>query len=285
MLFSVTSGRLPSVRPMASRPTRPGIDLRRREPVQMTVIPVHSLRHVPGDVVGVGVRHPRRDVQQHVVGISLRADVKSVGMEIQRRRGHLLRVDRDRLTLGRVLRTEVIPDGQAGEVVLEMDDQPFSPETPAASAPDRDCRPTSCRPTPCRGSPHSRTGGSSGPAWPPYRAMAWPCRAVSRTSRTPSLLASVTGSRNSARIAGSVLLSAVCAQAVAPGHASTTRTAPMVSHRTKRPVCGASPNENLSSKGEGGDCPRLNRRVPKIARASHIALRGAVLRNSSSCCE
>ena len=60
------------------------IDLRRSEPMKMTVIPVHSLRHVPGNVVGVGVGHPWRDVQQHVVGISLRTDVSSVGVEIQR---------------------------------------------------------------------------------------------------------------------------------------------------------------------------------------------------------
>ena len=50
----------------------------------MAVIPVRSLRHVPGDVVGVGVGHPWRDVQQHVVGISLRTDVQPVGVEIDR---------------------------------------------------------------------------------------------------------------------------------------------------------------------------------------------------------
>ena len=41
-------------------------------------------------------------------------------------RSHLLRVERNGLTLRRVLRTEVVPDGQAGEAVLEMDDQPFA---------------------------------------------------------------------------------------------------------------------------------------------------------------
>src|SRR5437660_11634253 len=30
------------------------IDLRRGEPMKMTVIPVESLRHVPGNVIGVG---------------------------------------------------------------------------------------------------------------------------------------------------------------------------------------------------------------------------------------
>jgi hypothetical protein len=60
------------------------IDLRRSEPMKMTVIPVHSLRHVPRNVVGVGVGHPWRDVQQHVVGISPRTDMSSVGVEIDR---------------------------------------------------------------------------------------------------------------------------------------------------------------------------------------------------------
>ena len=94
--------------------------------MQVAMIPVGSLRHVPGKVVSIGVGHSRRNVQQHVVGISLRTDVKSVGVKIDRRRGHLLRIDRDGLTLGRVLRTEVVPDGQAGEAVLEMNDQPLA---------------------------------------------------------------------------------------------------------------------------------------------------------------
>src|SRR5262245_56338013 len=34
-----------------------GIDVGRREPMQMTVIPIQSLRHVPWNVVGVGVGH------------------------------------------------------------------------------------------------------------------------------------------------------------------------------------------------------------------------------------
>ena len=62
----------------------PGIDVRRGEPMKMTVIPVQSLRHVPGNVVGVRVGHPRREVQQHIVGISLRTDMGSVGVEIER---------------------------------------------------------------------------------------------------------------------------------------------------------------------------------------------------------
>ena len=73
------------------------VDLRGRKPMQVTVIPICSLRHVPGDIVGVGVGHPWRNVEQHVVGIPLRTDMKSVGVEIERRRRHLLRIDRDRL--------------------------------------------------------------------------------------------------------------------------------------------------------------------------------------------
>ena len=49
-----------------------GINLRRSEPVKMTVIPVQPLRHVPGYVVGVSVRHARRNVQHDVVGVPLR---------------------------------------------------------------------------------------------------------------------------------------------------------------------------------------------------------------------
>ena len=61
-----------------------GIDLRRGEPMKMTVIPVQPLRHVPRDVVGVGVRHSWRDVQHDIVGISSRTDVSPMGMEIYR---------------------------------------------------------------------------------------------------------------------------------------------------------------------------------------------------------
>src|SRR5262249_34591718 len=85
-----------------------------------------SLRHVPWNVVGVGVGHAWRDMQQHIVGISPRTDMSSVGVEVDRRGGHLLRVERNGLTLWRVLRTEVVPDGQAAEPVLEMDDQRFA---------------------------------------------------------------------------------------------------------------------------------------------------------------
>src|SRR4029077_1768874 len=58
------------------------IDLRRSEPMKMAVIPEESLRHVPRHVIGVGVRHPRRDVQHDIVGIPLRTDVSSMGVEI-----------------------------------------------------------------------------------------------------------------------------------------------------------------------------------------------------------
>src|SRR5262249_60850092 len=88
-----------------------GIDVGRSEPMKMTVIPIQSLRHVPWNVVGVRVGHAWRDMQQHIVGISPRTDMSSVGVEIDRRGGHLLRIDRNGLTLWRVLRTEVVPDG------------------------------------------------------------------------------------------------------------------------------------------------------------------------------
>jgi hypothetical protein len=48
----------------------------------MAVIPEQPLRHVPRHVIGVGVRHPRRNVQHDIVGISLRTNVSSVGVEI-----------------------------------------------------------------------------------------------------------------------------------------------------------------------------------------------------------
>ena len=60
------------------------IDLRRSEPMKMTVIPIQSLRHVPWNVVGVRVGHAWRDVQQHIIGISPRTDMSSVGVEIDR---------------------------------------------------------------------------------------------------------------------------------------------------------------------------------------------------------
>ena len=51
----------------------------------MAVIPICALRLIFGNVVRVGIRHAVRDVQQDVVGISLRADVKAVDVEVQRR--------------------------------------------------------------------------------------------------------------------------------------------------------------------------------------------------------
>ena len=58
------------------------VDLRRSEPMKMAVIPEQPLGHVPRHVIGVGVRHPRRDVQHDIVRISLRTDVSSMGVEI-----------------------------------------------------------------------------------------------------------------------------------------------------------------------------------------------------------
>src|SRR5262249_39133085 len=52
-------------------------------------------------------------------------------------------------------------------------------------------------------------------------------------------------------MAGSALFSAVCAQAVAPGHSSAPRTAreAIVSNLTRRPAWNASPNESLCMRG------------------------------------
>src|SRR5262249_16513341 len=61
-----------------------GIDVGRSEPMKMTVIPIQSLRHVPWNVVGVGVGHAWRDVQKQIIGISPRTDMSSVGVEVER---------------------------------------------------------------------------------------------------------------------------------------------------------------------------------------------------------
>ena len=151
------------------------IDLRGGQRVQMAVVPVRPCGMFVGDIVRVGVRHARRDVQQNVVGISLRADVQAVDVEVERRRGQLLRVDRHRLALGRVLRAEVVPDGQVGEGVVRVDDQRLAGKHLQRRRRVEIRRPTSSRPTPCRGSPRSRRAGSSGPASPPYRG--WPALA------------------------------------------------------------------------------------------------------------
>src|SRR5262249_15077253 len=112
--------------PDRKQPHQTRIDLCRGEPMKVTVIPIQPLRHVPRDVVGVGVRHLWSDVQHDIVGISPRADVSSMRVKIYWRRGHLLRVEGNGLIFKRVSRNEVIPDGQAGEAVFEMDDQPFA---------------------------------------------------------------------------------------------------------------------------------------------------------------
>ena len=47
----------------------------------------------------------------------------AVGVQVERRRGQLLGIERHLLALRRVLRIEEVADGQAGQAVLEMDDQ------------------------------------------------------------------------------------------------------------------------------------------------------------------
>ena len=73
------------MRPIASRPAKPVIDVRRGQAVQVAVIPIRALRHVLRDMIGVGVRHAGRDVQQHVVGIAFRTDVDAVNVQVERR--------------------------------------------------------------------------------------------------------------------------------------------------------------------------------------------------------
>ena len=97
--------------------------MRRRQSVQMAMIPIRALRHGLRNVVCVGVRHPARNVQHHVIGVSLGADMHAVDMQVERRGCHHRRVKRHLLALRRILGVEEIPDGEAGERVVEMDDQ------------------------------------------------------------------------------------------------------------------------------------------------------------------
>jgi hypothetical protein len=62
-------------------------------------------------------------MQHDIVGIALRADVKSVRVQVDRRGGQLLGIERNGLALGDVLRAVIIPDGEAGQAVVQMDDQ------------------------------------------------------------------------------------------------------------------------------------------------------------------
>ena len=52
--------------------------------------------------------------------------MQPVRVKVQWGRGHLLRVDRNGLTLARVLRDEEIADGEAAQVIPEVDDQLFA---------------------------------------------------------------------------------------------------------------------------------------------------------------
>ena len=99
------------------------VDMRRRQPMQMTVIPVGALRHVLRDMVRVRVRHPGRDVQHDIVGVALGADVHAMNVQVDRRRGHHRGIERRILALRRVPRIEEILDHEALKRVLEMDDQ------------------------------------------------------------------------------------------------------------------------------------------------------------------
>ena len=60
------------------------IGLRRGEGMKVAMVPIRALRHVLRDLVGVGVGHPGRDVQHHVVGIALGTDVDAVNVKVDR---------------------------------------------------------------------------------------------------------------------------------------------------------------------------------------------------------
>ena len=102
------------------------IGLSRGQRMEMAVIPVGALRHVRRDPVGVGVRHPRRDVEHDVVGIALGADMHAMHVQVHRRGGQLRRIERHRAVLPGVWRIEDVADGKIGERVVEMDDQRFA---------------------------------------------------------------------------------------------------------------------------------------------------------------
>ena len=104
------------------------IDVRRRQHVQVAVIPVGALRVRLRDVVGVCVRSPRRHVQHHVVGVALGAHVQAVRVQVERRFSELLRIERHRLVLGDIGRTVEVADREAAQPVLEMHDQFFARE-------------------------------------------------------------------------------------------------------------------------------------------------------------
>ena len=89
----------------------------------MAVVPVSTLRHVFWNAVGVGVRHPRRDVQHHIVGVPLGADVHAMNVQVERRGCQLLGIERHLVTFSDVSRIEEIADRQSAKGVLKVDDQ------------------------------------------------------------------------------------------------------------------------------------------------------------------
>ena len=97
--------------------------------MQVAVVPVGALRHVLRDVVNIGVGHAGGDVQHHVVGIALGADMDAVDMQVERRRRQLLGIARHRVAQLDVSRVEQILDGQSGEGIAEMHDQPLAGST------------------------------------------------------------------------------------------------------------------------------------------------------------
>ena len=94
-----------------------------RHRVAVAVVPVQPVGHRLGHVVGVRVAHPRRDRQQHIVGVARRADVQTVGVQVQRRLFEGGRVDRHVATLGRHGGVEEVLNVEARKIVVVVDDQ------------------------------------------------------------------------------------------------------------------------------------------------------------------
>ena len=87
------------------QPGQAHVGLLRGHRVAMAVVPVQAVGHVLRHGVVVGVAHPGRNRQQHVVGVARRADVQSVGVQVQRRFPQHGRVDRDFAACGNVRRS------------------------------------------------------------------------------------------------------------------------------------------------------------------------------------
>ena len=104
---------IPVSAPDREEASQPEIGVRCGERVQMAVIPIGALRQGSGNVIGVSVRHPGRNVQHHIVGIALGTDMRAVCVKVDWRRGHLRRIEWHLFALRRVSRIEEVADRQA----------------------------------------------------------------------------------------------------------------------------------------------------------------------------